>query len=67
MQRRYFEAIADALNAVRPPCEDEQAWRMWQRTVSRMSQMCREQNPRFDNKRFLIACGCEAAKLLEKA
>jgi hypothetical protein len=57
MQRRHFKAIADALNAVRPAADNTPEYYMWARTVSRMADMCRLQNPRFDQDRFLNACG----------
>lgn len=67
MTRKHFQAIANILNAVRPPIECDEQWRMWQRTVARFTRMCKEQNPRFDTQRFLLACGCEAARLLNAA
>jgi len=60
MTRKQFNAIAEALAAIRPemygPNVDAGMMYQWGTTVREMATMCRTFNPAFDRTRFMEAC-----------
>jgi hypothetical protein len=64
MTRKHFEQIAATLLAQKPVCDSPDALALrvqWNEQVRAMARMCAESNPRFDNARFMVACGYSQA------
>ena len=59
MTRQHFEAIAATIKAAKPRTQSPEiyAWSEWCDVVSKFVEMCQTSNSRFDEKRFLEACG----------
>jgi hypothetical protein len=64
MTRKHFEIIAAALRSTRPPVElmptdGPAAYSQWRDDVTSMTVALVDTNPRFDQAKFLKACGVE--------
>ena len=56
MTKVHFEAIAAVMLASKPR-RGHEFFSQWTDTLSKFVEMCRASNPRFDEVKFLEACG----------
>lgn len=62
MSRKHFQALADELKHSKPDTGDvpqPKAMAQWVRDCKAVARACRSMNARFDEGRFLAACGCD--------
>ena len=61
MTRKHFQALAETLKGSRPWNIDSAARFQWEADVKAVASALRQFNPRFNNARFLEACGVNEA------
>lgn len=57
MSRKHFEALAAAIKESYNQAETAEARSAVACTAAAIARVCLNDNPRFDDKRFIVACG----------
>lgn len=60
--RKDYIAIAQTLRMTKPPTTDSSGMWTWQQVVYQLAGTLADDNARFDQTRFLKACGVEVTK-----
>jgi hypothetical protein len=59
MTKQHLEALASALNVMRPPTDMTDHYSQWMLCVRAVAGVCARYNKQFDRQRFFTACGMD--------
>lgn len=62
MTKKNFKELAYNLHSSKPDGSSQIECRQWELDILAVAKVCKQFNPKFDNDKFLSACGAEVGK-----